>query len=65
MPVQNNHSKICARPDLATSLLYILKPSISNIAYCVKKVNLHFSYVLEDDLFRKYLVNNLPPKSQK
>ena len=31
------------------------------IAYCVKKGDLHFSYVLEDGLLEKYLVTNLLP----
>ena len=33
------------------------------MAYCVKKENLHFSYVLEDGLLGKYLV--ITPKKSK
>ena len=58
MPVQNSNSKIVACPDLATQLLQILIYKLYLKAYCVKKGNLHFSHVLEDDL----LV--ITPKSQ-
>ena len=55
MPVQNNNFKISARPDLATDLLQILIPAISNRLVC-QKGQFHFSYVLEDGLLEKYLV---------
>ena len=56
MPVRNSYFKISARPDLATYLLQILIPATYNSLECVKKSNLHFSYVLEDGLLGKYLV---------
>ena len=57
MLVQNANSKISACPDLATNLLQILVPTtFTTIAYCVKKHNLHFSYVIEEGLLRKNLV---------
>ena len=61
MPVQNSNSKMFARPDLATNLLSILIPTRYNSLLC-QKGNLHFSYVLKDDLLGKYLV--VTPKSQ-
>ena len=36
MPVQNINSKISARPDLATKLLYIFIPTTSNSQLCQK-----------------------------
>ena len=62
MPVQNNHSKISAHPDLAYQIVKILILT-TLIAYCVEKGNLHFSHALQDGLFRKYLV--ITPKKSK
>ena len=59
MPVQNNNFKISARPDLATNLLQIFIPATINSLEC-QKGNLHLRYVLEDGLFRKYLVELHP-----
>ena len=42
---------------------FIFIPDTNFIAYCVKKRNLLFSHVLEDDLLRKYLV--MTPKKVK
>ena len=54
MPVHNSNSKIPTSSDLAIQLLQILVPLLKNvIACCVKKGNLHFSYVLEDFLLGK------------
>ena len=53
MPVLNTNFKISARPDLNTNLLQI--PTTFE-AYCVKKGNLLFCFVIEDGLFGKYLV---------
>ena len=58
MPVQTGNSKISARPGLATGLLQIFIPT----TYCVKKVNLHLSYVLKDGLLGECLL--LLPKIQ-
>ena len=55
MSVQNSNAKISVHPDLATNLLQILIPP-HLITYCVRKGNLHFSYVLDDGLLGKYLV---------
>ena len=63
MPVQNSNSNISARPDLATNLLQILILALHLKAYCVKKANLHFSYVLKGGLLGRYLVVN--PKKSK
>ena len=62
IPVQNSYFKISARPDLATYLLQILIPATYNSLVC-QKGNLHFSYVLEDGLLRKYLV--ITPQKSK
>ena len=57
MPVQNSNFKISAHPDLAFQLLQILYIYQLHIrAYCIKKVNLHFSYILKDGLLGMYLV---------
>ena len=61
MPVQNSNSKVSARPDLAFHLLEFLN-QLNSIAYCIKKGNLHFSHIIENDLLGKYLV--FTPKSQ-
>ena len=45
-------------PDLAMQLLQFLLPT-NLIAYCDKKDNLHFIYVLENGLSIKYLVITL------
>ena len=63
MPVQNSKFKIFARPDLDTYLLQILIPATFNSLDCVKKGNVHFSYVLEYSLLGKYLV--ITPKKTK
>ena len=63
MPVQKSILKIFARPDLATYLLQILVPATFDSLKCVKKGNLHFSYVLEDGLLGKYLV--ITPQKSK
>ena len=54
---------VLARPDIATNLLQTLIPATINSLKCVKKGNLHFSYVLEDGLLGKYLVIT-PRKSE-
>ena len=58
MLVQNSNSKTPARPDLANNLLQILILTTFNNLFCVKKGNLHFSHVLEDDFLVKYLIIN-------
>ena len=65
MPVQSSNFKISARPDLATSLLQILIPATINSLVCHKGqfTNLHFSYVIEDGLLRKYFV--ITPQKSK
>ena len=63
MPVQNINLKMFIRPDLATYLLQILIPTTFIVAQCVKKGNLHFSYVLEDGILGKYLV--ITPQKSK
>ena len=59
MPVQNSNSKVPARPDLAFHLLEFLN-QLHFIAFCIKKGNLHFSQIIENDLLGKYLF--LPQK---
>ena len=47
MPVQNSNSKFSARPDLDTKQLQLLiLTTFNTVDNCVKKGNLHFSYVL-------------------
>ena len=48
LPVQNNYSKISAGYDLATQLPQTSLYHLDLIAYCVKKSNSYFSYVLEN-----------------
>ena len=62
MSAKNSNSKISAYPDLAYNLLQILI-QLHLIVFCVKKSNLHFSYVLKDGLLGKYLL--ITPKKFK
>ena len=49
MPVQNCNSKISAHPDLATQLLQT-RYQLILFAFFVKRGNLHFSHILENNL---------------
>ena len=57
MPVRNSNSKISAHPDLVNSYIYFKSLYQQHLtAQCVKKGNLHFSHVPEDDLLEVYII---------